>query len=73
MPSVPDIKVAEKSYHCQCYNIGNQHGTGKSKFDDITDCVVTMLQAHADQETQYQGMTDNEHRKINLYIPEEIQ
>jgi hypothetical protein len=48
MPSVPDIKVAEKTGRCQFYYRSNQqYGIGKSEFDDVTDCVVTMLQVHA--------------------------
>lgn len=47
------IKVAEKGYRCQFYYRGyQQYGTGKNEFDDITDCVVTMLQVHADKESQ---------------------
>lgn len=47
------VKVAEKTYRCQFYYRGyQQYGTGKSEFDDITDCVVTMLQVHADKETK---------------------
>ena len=28
-----------------------QYGTGKSEFDDIADCVTTLLQVHADKES----------------------
>jgi len=45
------IKVAERTYRSQFYYRGfQQYGTGKSEYDDITDCVVTMLQVHADKE-----------------------
>jgi len=45
------IKVAEKTYRSQFYYRGfQQYGTGKTDYDDITDCVVTMLQVHADKE-----------------------
>ena len=46
------IKVAERTYRCQFYYRGyQQYGGGIKDFDDITDCVVTMLQVHADRET----------------------
>ncbi len=45
------IKVADKHYRSQFYYRGyQQYGTGKEFFDDITDCVVTTLQVHADKE-----------------------
>jgi hypothetical protein len=47
------IKVAERSYRSQFYYRGfQQYGTGKPEYDDITDCVVTMLQVDADKEAK---------------------
>ena len=47
------VKVAEKTYRSQFYYRGfQQYGTGKTDYDDITDCVVTMLQVHADKEAK---------------------
>ena len=47
------IKVAERTYRSQFYYRGfQQYGTGKPEYDDITDCVVTMLQVHADKEAK---------------------
>ena len=47
------IKVAETTYRSQFYYRGfQQYGTGKTDYDDITDCVVTMLQVHADKEAK---------------------
>ena len=47
------IKVAERTYRSQFYYRGfQQYGTGKAEYDDITDCVVTMLQVHADKEAK---------------------
>jgi hypothetical protein len=47
------IKVAERAYRSQFYYRGfQQYGTGKPEYDDITDCVVTMLQVHADKEAK---------------------
>lgn len=47
------IKTGDRAYRSQFYYRGfQQYGTGKSEFDDITDCVVTTLQVHADKEAQ---------------------
>ena len=46
------VKVAGEPYRSQFYYRGyQQYGTGKSDYDDITDCAVTMLEVHADKET----------------------
>jgi len=46
------IKVAERSYRSQFYYRGfQQYGTGKLEYDDLADCVTTMLQVHADKES----------------------
>jgi hypothetical protein len=46
------IKVAERIYRSQFYYRGyQQYGTGAKDFDDIAECVVTMLQVHTDRET----------------------
>lgn len=51
--SFVSIKVAERAYRSQFYYRGfQQYGTGKPEYDDITDCVVTMLQVHADKEAK---------------------
>ncbi len=45
------IKVAEKTCRSQFYyRRYQQHGRGKPGYDNITDCVVTGPQGHADQE-----------------------
>ncbi len=47
------IKTGEKNYRNQFYYRGyQQYGTGKSAFDDIADCVTTLLQVHADKEKE---------------------
>jgi hypothetical protein len=46
------IKTGERTYRTQFYYRGyQQYGTGKSEFDDLADCVTTLLQVHADKET----------------------
>lgn len=45
------IKTDDRNYRSQFYYRGyQQYGTGKTDYDDITDCVVTLLQVHADKE-----------------------
>lgn len=47
------IKVGDRAYRSQFYYRGyQQYGTGKQEFDDITDCVTTLLQVHADKESE---------------------
>jgi hypothetical protein len=46
------IKVGDRAYRSQFYYQGyQQYGTGKSEFEDIADCTTTLLQVHADKET----------------------
>jgi hypothetical protein len=45
------FKVSDRIYCSQFYYRGyQQYGAGKTEFDDITECVVALLQAHADKE-----------------------
>jgi len=38
------IKVGDRAYRSQFYYKGfQQYGTGKSEFDDIADCITTLL------------------------------
>mgnify|MGYP001545474529 FL=1 len=47
------IIVADRTCRSQFYCRGfQQYGSGKAKYDDITDCVVTMLQVHAYKEAK---------------------
>jgi hypothetical protein len=44
-------KVAGTQYHCQFFYRGyEQFGTGRTRYDDLTECVVALLQAQADHE-----------------------
>lgn len=48
-------KVAEGRYRCQFfYRVHEQFGTGIEEYDDLTECIVTLLQVHADHEQQRQ-------------------
>jgi len=53
------IKVGDRAYRSQFYYRGyQQYGTGKSEFDDIADCTTTLLQVHADKETDLRQETE---------------
>jgi hypothetical protein len=42
-------KTGEKNYRCQFfYRIHQMYGTGIEAFDDLAECVVTLLQVQAD-------------------------
>jgi hypothetical protein len=38
------------------YNEATQYGTGKDNFDNLGDCVITLLQVQSDHERQMQGI-----------------
>ena len=43
------VKVAESRYRTQFfYRVHQQYGTGIEEYDDLTDCVVSILQVQAD-------------------------
>jgi hypothetical protein len=45
------IKTAAKLFRTQFYYRGfQQYGTGKHEFDEIGDCVITLLQVQSDHE-----------------------
>jgi hypothetical protein len=45
------MKVADKAFRTQFYYRGfQQYGTGATEYDEIGDCVVTLLQVQADHE-----------------------
>ena len=44
------FKTGDERFRCQFYyNEATQFGTGKDEFDNLGDCVVTLLQVHTDQ------------------------
>lgn len=48
-------KVGDQRYRCQFFYSGReQYGTGKAEYDDLLDCVVTVLKLQADQELKRQ-------------------
>jgi hypothetical protein len=43
------VKVAESRYRTQFfYRVHQQYGTGIEEYDDLTDCIVSILQVQAD-------------------------
>ena len=43
------VKTADRRYRCQFfYRIHQMYGTGTEEYDDLTECVVTLLQVQAD-------------------------
>ena len=48
-------KVGDNRYRCQFfYSVREQYGTGKAEYDDLLDCVVTLLKLQADHEAKRQ-------------------
>jgi hypothetical protein len=47
------VKVGEKRFRGQFfYRVHQQYGTGKSEYDDLGDCVISLLQVQADHEAK---------------------
>ncbi|MCU0766950.1 MAG: hypothetical protein MUE39_06190 [Gammaproteobacteria bacterium] len=50
------MKTGERSYRCQFfYRVHRQFGTGVYEYDDLTECVVSLLQAQADHAAEERG------------------
>jgi hypothetical protein len=48
-------KTGDRKYRCQFfYRLHQQFNTGIEEFDDITECIVTLLQTQADHESGVQ-------------------
>ena len=48
-------KVGDNRFRCQFfYSAREQYGTGKAEYDDLLDCVVTLLKLQADHEAKRQ-------------------
>ena len=51
------FKVADSRYRAQFfYSEATQFGTGKDSFDNLGDCLVTVLQVQSDHEQQMAGV-----------------
>jgi len=50
-------KIKQQHYHAQFYYKGSeQFGTGIQQYDDLFNCVVTLLQVQADHELAQQDL-----------------
>ncbi|MGD2083687.1 MAG: hypothetical protein PVF91_12025 [Chromatiales bacterium] len=50
------FKTGDRRYRAQFFYRGfQQYGTGVREYDDLTECVVSLLQAQADHEAQARG------------------
>lgn len=58
------IKSGERHYRCQFYyRLHEQFGTSIPEYEDITECVVSLLQTEADNESVRRGdMPERERR-----------
>ncbi len=51
------FKIADSRYRAQFfYSEAQQFGTGKDSFDNLGDCLVTVLQVQSDHERQMAGV-----------------
>ncbi|MBV2123339.1 MAG: hypothetical protein KUF74_17990 [Candidatus Thiodiazotropha sp. (ex Ctena orbiculata)] len=52
------FKTGSRKYRCQFFYRGyQQYGTGVREYDDLTECVVSLLQAQADHSARDKGET----------------
>lgn len=51
-------KVTADRYRCQFfYSDSDQYGTGRDEYDDLENCVVTLLQVQSDHESQLSNVS----------------
>lgn len=50
------FKTGERRYRCQFFYRGyQQYGTGTREYDDLTECIVSLLQVQADHAAAERG------------------
>ncbi|MEJ2694782.1 MAG: hypothetical protein P8166_17600 [Candidatus Thiodiazotropha sp.] len=50
------FKTGSRNYRCQFFYRGyQQYGTGIHEYDDLTECIVSLLQTQADHEAKERG------------------
>ncbi len=50
------MKTGDRRYRCQFFYRGyQQYGTGVHEYDDLSECMVSLLQAQADHEARERG------------------
>ena len=53
------FKTGDRNYRCQFFYRGyQQYGTGVHEYDDLSECIVSLLQAQADYTAQERGDID---------------
>ncbi|GMR16911.1 MAG: hypothetical protein BMS9Abin31_1306 [Gammaproteobacteria bacterium] len=53
------VKKAGNRFHNQFfYGVNKQYGTGIEEYDDIVNCVVTLLRVQADHDLEEKGALD---------------
>lgn len=51
------IKTGTDRFRCQFfYSVREQYGTGREEYDDLLECVTTLLRLQADHEKERQGV-----------------
>jgi len=57
------FKTGERKYRSQFFQrVHQQYGTGVFEYDDLAECTVSLLQAHADHLAQERGDLDRKRR-----------
>jgi len=55
------FKTGDRRYRCQFFYRGyQQYGTGVKEYDDLSECVVSLLQAQADHVVEERGDLESE-------------
>ena len=50
------VKTGDRRYRCQFfYRIHQMYGTGVDEYDDLTECIVSLLQVQADHHIDEQS------------------
>ncbi len=50
------FKTGDSRYRCQFFYRGyQQYGTGVHEYDDLSECIVSLLQAQADHDAKERG------------------
>jgi hypothetical protein len=54
------FKTGDRSYRCQFFYRGyQQYGTGVQEYDDLSECIVSLLQVQADYVARERGDIDS--------------
>ncbi|GMR09123.1 MAG: hypothetical protein BMS9Abin26_2137 [Gammaproteobacteria bacterium] len=54
------LKTGEKAFRCQFfYSVREEYGTGIREYDDILDCVVSLLRTQSDHDAERNSSSAN--------------